>query len=329
MSTSLPISQRITRLWQTKSLWLYGLRPLAALYCGGMQLRRRWYRSFGYQTRQLRVPVIVVGNITVGGTGKTPLVIALVEWLQQRGYYPGVVSRGYGGRANQYPQLVYAESQALVVGDEPLLIHTRTRCPVAVAPDRLVAAQILIKQGCTVIISDDGLQHYRLPRDVEIAVLDGERRLGNGWCLPAGPLREPAHRLTEVDLIVTNGQPQEGEYGMQLILQAARCLAEPYLTQPVTSWQGKTVHAVAGIGNPTRFFRQLETLGITVVPHIFPDHHAYIPEDLNFPDDLPILMTEKDAVKCQTFAEKRYWSVPVTAACETAFWQALARKLAD
>lgn len=303
-------------------------RPLAALYGGVTGVRRTLYRAGWLRSARMPVPVIVVGNLVAGGAGKTPLTIALVRALRERGRKPGVVSRGYGGSARM-PTLLQAQPDPGVVGDEPALIRTRTGSPVAVGTDRVAAAHLLLAQGVDVIVADDGLQHYALARDVEICVIDGERRFGNGHLLPAGPLREPVSRLDAIDLRVCNGGvPQAGEYAMHLVLGAAVALAEPAHEQPLTAFAGQRAHAVAGIGHPPRFFAALRDVGLDVIEHAFPDHHRYTADDLDFGDGLPVLMTEKDAVKCRGFAAANWWSVPVSAELPPAFFDAIDERLA-
>lgn len=302
------------------SLW-YGyhplstiLLPLSGLYRLIVSVRRFAYKTGMLRSNKLPVPVIVVGNITVGGTGKTPLVIWLVEALYRAGHRPGVVSRGYGGQGNTRPQVVNAESNPAIVGDEPVLIARRTACPVAVAPRRVMGARKLIADyGCDIIICDDGLQHYALDRNVEIAVIDGKRRLGNGRCLPAGPLRETAARLRSVDISVVNGEAMAGECRMQLVGTSALSLDDPRVKRDLAEWKGATVHGVAGIGNPERFFGHLRGQGLNIIEHPFPDHHRFQASDLCFTDDLPVFMTEKDAVKCRDFSKPHYWYLPITA----------------
>lgn len=260
------------------------------------------------------VPVIIVGNISVGGTGKTPLVTWLIDVLRKNGYTPGIVSRGYGGQATHWPQQVRMDSDARTVGDEAILLSRRCACPMAVGPDRATAADALLAHtDCDIIVADDGLQHYALGRDVEIAVVDGVRRFGNQHCLPAGPLREPLGRMDSVDIVVTNGVPGVREYRMDLIPGSLRHLKFTDKRKSLESFAGKTVHAIAGIGNPDRFFQQLEAQGITVIEHPFPDHHPFVHDDIYFEDDLPVLMTEKDAVKCEEFAGDHHWVLPVDA----------------
>ncbi len=265
-------------------------------------------------TQTLEVPVIVVGNIAVGGTGKTPLVIWLAAYLERRGYRPGIVGRGYRGRIHRQPMRVRTDSRVAMVGDEPLLIARRTHCPVIVSSNRAAGArQLIADHGVDVIICDDGLQHVALARDIEIAVIDGERRHGNGRCLPAGPLREPPSRLRTVDMIVCNGKAQQGEFMMNYRTEPLRSLIDANRHADLAAFRGQSVHAVAGIGNPTRFFEHLTAAGIRVIPHRFPDHHPFKAADICFGDGLPVIMTEKDAVKCTQFASDDQWVLPVTA----------------
>ena len=300
--------------WYNKDGMTLLLLPVSWLFCAIAVLRRLLYRTGILTVHHIPVPVIIVGNISVGGTGKTPLVTWLVEQLRNEGYTPGLISRGYGGKSTHWPQQVRPDSDPCMVGDEAVLLAQRTNCPMAVGPNRVDAANALLSyKECDVIVADDGLQHYALGRDVEIAVVDGIRRFGNGHCLPAGPLREPLPRLKSVDIVVTNGVAGPREYRMELVPDRLHNIAQPEKTLALDSFSQKTVHAVAGIGHPDRFFRQLETHDITVIEHPFPDHHPFNAEDIHFPDDLPVLMTEKDAVKCQNFASKQHWFVPVTA----------------
>lgn len=289
--------------------------PLSMFYIDAIRFRRFVYRTGLKKSTRLPVPVIIVGNLTVGGTGKTPLVIWMVEFLRQHGYKPGVISRGYAGSDNQTPQPVAADSDPACVGDEPLLLARRCECPVVVCPDRPAAARYLLANNdCDVIISDDGLQHYALQRDIEIIVIDGERRFGNGYCLPVGPLREPPERVKSVDFVVVNEPKEllEGELAMH-------CVGEGVLNllsrerRALSEFAGSDCHAVAGIGNPNRFFKQLAAAGLNCKTHALPDHHAFSSADLQFKDDKPVIMTEKDAVKCSRFAEPNHWYLPIDA----------------
>jgi tetraacyldisaccharide 4'-kinase len=305
------------------------LLPLSWLYGLAIALRRGAYRFGILRTRRFAVPLIVVGNITVGGTGKTPLVIWLAQYLRAKGLRPGIVSRGYGGRAKHWPQQVRPDSDPAAVGDEAVLLAGRTRCPMCVGPDRPAAvAALLAHTDANIVISDDGLQHYALGRDIEIVVIDGQRRFGNGWLLPAGPLREPRYRLKAADMTVVNGTARDGEYSM--------ALCHPVLTSLDGQRQGsleelrdQPVHAVAGIGHPERFFEMLRAHGLSVTTHGFPDHYAFNAADLLFDDDHPVLMTEKDAVKCRRLPCKNCWVVPVDAQPDAAFVHRLAMSLEE
>ncbi len=318
--------------WYGKSKWVYGLLPLNWLFCCISWLRKYYLIYFVQQS--IAVPVIIVGNISVGGTGKTPLIIALVEYLQQHGYTPGVVSRGYGGKALHYPYLLNEATQAKESGDEPLLIFNATKCSVCIAPDRVAAAKLLVAQGCNIILSDDGLQHYRLARDLEIAVVDGLRFFGNQCRLPVGPLREPISRLKTVDLVVVNN-PQASSspvdnfpsFGMQLKPSAWRQLQNQHIISLNDLTFEKNLHAVAGIGNPQRFFNTLDSLSLTYTAHTFADHHKFTSGDFQFLNDAQVVMTEKDAVKCQPFAKSTWYSLIVNAQLDTEFWQKFQQKL--
>lgn len=291
------------------------LLPLSLLFGLIAAIRRALYRSGLLHSAKLPVPVIVIGNITVGGSGKTPLTLWLAQELLERGWHPGIISRGYRGAAVS-PSPVSSGDSAQTVGDEPLLMARRALCPVWVGRDRPAAARALLQAHpeCDVLLSDDGLQHYRLQRDIEIAVVDGARRFGNGFLLPAGPLREPPSRLGTVDAVVINGgAARSGEYVMRLEGAAFQNLANPAATRTADDFRGVRVHAVAGIGHPQRFFDHLKSLGLTVQTHPFPDHHHYTPADLAFGDADAILMTEKDAVKCAAFANEKCWALRVDA----------------
>jgi len=299
--------------------------PLAGLYGAAMRLRALLFRRGMLRSVRLPAPVVVIGNLTVGGTGKTPLTMAVVEALRERGLRPGVVSRGYGGTQRE-PILLGDAPDPAQVGDEPCLIHAGG-VPVAVGRNRPAAARLLLDAGCNVVIADDGLQHYRLARDVEICVIDGVRRFGNRRLLPAGPLREPIERLQRVDLRVCNGGTVEpGEYPMQLHGGEVVGLRDGH-RQPLAAFRGQRVHAVAAIGHPRRFFDSLREAGVEVLEHPFADHHAFVPEDLAFADDLPVLMTDKDAVKCTGFARPGWFRVPVRGQLPAAFFDTLTARV--
>lgn len=332
------------RLPQPPAWWFDGSAPplharaLAVLYGGVTALRRAAYRRGWARSRHPGVPVVVVGNIVAGGSGKTPLVIAIIERLRAAGWTPGVASRGHGRNDAATARWVEAGSHATQVGDEPLLIARRTGVKVRVDRDRVAAANALAAAGCDVVVCDDGLQHYRLARDIEIDVQDARRRYGNGRLLPAGPLREPIERVADCTFRVVNAgtageaEAQQasafGEWPMRLSAACVRPLHGGRV-QPLSAFAGQRVHAVAGIGDPERFFATLRDAGVAVVPHAFADHHAYVPEDFAFASPLPILMTEKDAVKCTAFADARMHAVPVDAQLPAAFWVALLDRLPE
>ena len=314
--------------WYTRNAISMGLLPLSWLYQFVARLRRTYYAKYNRARPHLPVPVIVVGNITVGGTGKTPLVIWLARLVMREGCRPGIISRGYGGKSRVWPQFVTPDTDASKVGDESVLIARRCGCPVGVGPDRTRVAQSLLEQfDCDVLISDDGLQHYRLIRDIEIGVIDGERRFGNGCCLPAGPLREPPRRLDEVDFVVCHGKPKTHEYGMTLRGNEAVNLKQPQIRQPLEAFLGTRVNAIAGVGNPARFFTMLKESRLTISEYPFPDHYHFTPGALRRFAEAPVLMTEKDAVKIAKFPESNYWYVPVTAVPDERFAKELLNTL--
>ena len=296
------------------------LVPLSWIFRLTVWLRRTLYRFKVLRVYRAPLPVVIIGNITVGGTGKTPLVIWLVEYLLDLGYQPGIVARGYRGKSEYWPRLVVGSSDPLELGDEPVLLARRTQQPVCVGPNRPDAVKMLVDQtDCNIIVSDDGLQHYALARDLEIAVVDGERRFGNALFLPAGPLREPVSRLKSVDFVVVNGDGLEGEYPMKLSIATAVNLQNAGLCRALEDFIGGPVHAVAGIGNPKRFFDTLRQTGLEVIEHPFPDHHLFRYSDISFKDEYPVLMTEKDAVKCARFGKVSHWYLKVDAELDSDF----------
>ena len=333
--------------------WLgHGLAPLGWLYCGIARLRRWLYQHGWLASYAAPVPVIVVGNLSVGGTGKTPLVLWLAGYLAARGDRPGIALRGYGRRAfdaaaggdtggaklairmasklaPEQPCLVPMDGDASQFGDEPVLLAQRSGCPVMVGRDRVaVAHELAAHAGCNLVITDDGLQHYRLQRQLEILVIDGQRGFGNRRCLPAGPLREPVARRRWADLVIENTGIQyhtatPDAYRMRLEPIAALNLVDPSLRRPLTDFAGQLVTAVAGIGNPRRFFAMLRGFGLRVEPRPYPDHHRYRASDLRGWPAGPVLMTEKDAVKCRALATSAHWYIPVTAVPEPRFISAL------
>jgi len=316
------------RHWYRLSALSLALWPLSLAYRLLAALRRRAYCSGVLQSVRLPLPVIVVGNIVAGGTGKTPLVLWLAATLKKNGWNPGILSRGYRGSALA-PMEVGAASLAEVVGDEPLLLARNSGCRVWVGRDRVKAALQLLAAypDCNVLILDDGLQHYRLARDIEIAVHD-ERGAGNGFLLPAGPLREPASR--RVDAWVSNAAPcgaHDPCFRMDLRGDTFRRVAAPAASTTASALAGRRLHAVAGTGNPQRFFDHLARLGLATVNHAFPDHHAYAASDLNFDACDALLMTEKDAVKCEAFAREHWYALQVEAELTPAFCDFILAKL--
>jgi len=308
--------RRLDHYWYSRNLISTLLTPVAWTFCLLVSVRRLLYRVGLLPSYRPPVPVVIIGNISVGGTGKTPAVAAVADILRRAGYTPGLVSRGYGGAAESWPQPVSAESDPAVVGDEPVLLAGRTDCPMSVGPDRPEAVRFLLREHpeVDVIIADDGLQHYSLERDVEVAVIDGTRGLGNGACLPAGPLREPQGRLRHVDFVLINGGEAGAISGYPMTLSGDEAVnLSDARRLPLAALREEKIHAVAGIGSPERFFRVLERVGLNVVEHPFPDHHRFAEIDLSFGDEAPVLMTEKDAVKCRRFVRPGYWYLPVEA----------------
>jgi len=319
------------------------LLPLSWLFQGIIGLRRTIYRLKLKKTTHFRVPVIVVGNITVGGTGKTPFVIWLAHYLKTLGFQPGIVSRGVGGAQQRLPRVVKNTADPRAVGDEAILLANRSQCPVVIGIDRVRAVQKLLAiSPCNVVISDDGLQHYQLGRKIEIAIVDGDRGLGNECFLPAGPLRESPKRLNEVNFVVQQvarptsnqdiGRDKLGEIkNFKMYLTGNELVAVQDETQTISLQTllptSSEVHAVAAIGNPLRFFNHLRECGFNVIEHIFPDHYLYQKTDFQFSDNLPIIMTEKDAVKCKKFADTRFWYLPVKAEVALSLEKELAKLL--
>lgn len=318
------LSSLVERLWYGSKRPLAFLAPLSWLYRSIAEARRR--AAWDARDASLPVPVIVVGNITAGGTGKSPLTAWLVTELASAGWRPVILSRGYGGDASQYPLEVAADTSPAEAGDEPVMLALSTGCPVVVDPRRRRAADYALENNLgDLLICDDGLQHYKLPRDLELSVFDGQRGIGNGALIPVGPLREPVSRLASVDFVIVNGKEVSGQaldsfagidhpaiYSM--VLEPASLIhLKSGASRPVGDLNGKAVTAVAGIGNPARFFDTLRALGAVVTERAFPDHHRFRPEDLTTDADELIVMTAKDAVKCRDFAPDNAWSLVVEA----------------
>lgn len=308
----------LQRVWYDREAqWLsLVLLPLSWLFGLVVACRRAAYRIGLLRRVRVARPVVVVGNVSVGGTGKTPFTIWLATQLQAKGARVGIVLRGYGGNSSHWPRDVSSDSDPQEVGDEAVLLATRTAAIVVAGPDRVAAARRAIERSAEIVLSDDGLQHYRLARDREIVVIDGRRGVGNRRLLPAGPLREPVSRLAQADLRVVSWRDESSRplTPVAATIQACARLVEATAlvggeTRPIEAFKGMRVHAVAGIGHPQAFFAALQQLGIEVAPHPLPDHARLTAADIHFPDDLPVLMTEKDAVKCRRFADRRHWAV--------------------
>lgn len=311
----------VAKIWYGNSPLVWILVPFSWLYAAIINVRSALYRCKILPALAVGVPVVVVGNITVGGTGKTPLTIWLAGELKARGFSPGIVSRGYRGSVGAEPVEATPQSDPSVVGDEAVLLSSQSKCPVVVHPDRIAAAARAIELGANVIVADDGLQHYRLVRDVEIAVIDGHRGFGNGRLLPAGPLREKPGRLEAVDKVVVQRRLTRPD---NVLRRASDRQPLHFSLKPVAirrldntevsslaEFAGRKVHALAGIGNPERFFRMLESHGMIVKRHPLPDHAKISAVDVTFDDSFPVIMTAKDAVKCRFPEARQCWSVEV------------------
>jgi tetraacyldisaccharide 4'-kinase len=306
------------RHWYRRGVVAWLLLPASLVFRFLVGARRLLYRLRLLSSAHPGIPVVVVGNLVAGGSGKTPLVIWIAEHLKKQGWTPAVVSRGYGAKAGS-PRAATIASHAADVGDEPILLARRAGCPVWIGGDRVAVIKALreVHPDVDVVILDDGLQHYRLRRDIEIAVVDS-RGFGNGFMLPAGPLREPAGRLRSVDAVVSHGAAVKG-YAMRLVGAEIHRMTNAAERRPASGFGNEKVHAIAGIGDPNRFFLHLGRLGVKVLPHPFPDHHRYVPDELDFGSGASVLMTEKDAVKLRHVARDNWWVLPVSAELEPAF----------
>lgn len=317
--------------WQKRGLWAWLVSPLSLLICVVAKLKRNAYRYGLLRSKACAVPVIVVGNLTLGGTGKTPLIIYLCELLKTHGYRPGIITRGYKSASGQQSKLVSTVTPPSLVGDEAVLLAQRANCPVMIGSDRVKSARGLLKQtDCNVILSDDGFQHLRLHRDIDILVRDAARGYGNGWCLPSGPLREPFGAQNDADFVIHNGGTKSGNeshFKMQLQLDRPVGLNH-HKESSFSELKSQSFHAVAAIGNPERFFLALEQVGLNITRHSFADHHHFTADDLHFTDDKPIIMTQKDAVKCSLLAMSNpAWVAPVDTVIGDEFDTALLTQL--
>lgn len=325
--------EQLQQYWYRISPLHLILYPISLLFRALVAIRRTLYLTGLIKSVKLNVPVVIIGNINVGGTGKTPLTLSLAQQLLSAGWHPAIISRGY--RKSSDSTLVTARAVLLndsanEVGDEPLLMRQRDLCPVWIGQDRPSVAQALLNAypECDIILSDDGLQHYRLQRDIELIVVDGVRRFGNELLLPAGPLREPLSRLDTVDAIVVNGGiAKEGEFSMHLEGSHFYNLLNPQQTITAAALSGQNIHACAGIGHPQRFFQHLKELGLACTSHPFPDHHQYSRNDLIFDAADAVLLTEKDAVKCAPFATEKFWVLRVDAHVSPALTQLIIDKV--
>jgi tetraacyldisaccharide 4'-kinase len=314
------LSRWLVDVWYKDPFIGVWLMPLGFLFSDAVKFRKFLYKIGVLKVHTLPVPVIVVGNITVGGTGKTPLIIWMAGFLKSAGYQPGIISRGYGGQAETWPQAVNSSSDPKLVGDEAVLMAKWAGCPVVVGPSRVESARLLLENNtCDVVLSDDGLQHYALNRILEIAVIDGDRRFGNGYCLPAGPLREPIERLKTVDLVIVNGDSTEDDEFSMAMQGDVLINAVTGEQKALADFKGIPCHALAGIGNPERFFKHLEGAGLACTTQSFPDHYQYQARDIKHKSNIPVLMTEKDAVKCTNFVQTQHWYLPIKACPEPRF----------
>jgi tetraacyldisaccharide 4'-kinase len=325
------VAARIEKSWYEDKWWNTWLLPLSALFFVLSHIRRLWLKHALTPVKFSKLPIVVIGNINVGGTGKTPLACFLVDALAKKGVRVGIVSRGYGSAAPYYPYALERNEEAAIVGDEPKLLRDRLNCPVVIGPDRNAAIKLLSQYNIDLILSDDGLQHYKMHRDYEIVVLDQSRKLGSGWLLPAGPLREGAWRLEQVDAVIYNGSSAIAGDASMKIAPSVWVNAKTLERKELGFFFNKNVHAVAGIGNPQRFFSTLDDLNVNYQKHVFSDHHAFIASDLNVLEDSSehLVMTEKDWVKCVSFATESMWYLEVNAQLDSQFEKELLNDLVE
>lgn len=325
------LAARIEKSWYREKWWNIWLLPLSALFFAISHLRRLWLTRVKTIEKQSDIPLVVIGNINVGGTGKTPLACFLVNALAERDIKVGIVSRGYGSAAPYYPYLLEKNEDAAIAGDEPKLLRDRLNCPVVIGSDRNAAIKLLSQQNIDLILSDDGLQHYKMARDYEIVVLDQARKLGSGWLLPAGPLREGAWRLKQVDAVIYNGSDTSVSDALMQVVPTAWVNAKTQERRSLEYFSNKKVHAVVGIGNPQRFFTTLDNLTVNYNSHVFSDHHAFVESDLNVIDEYSeqLVMTEKDWVKCASFATESMWYLEVSAQLDAQFESKLLSELVE
>ena len=311
--------QWIIKVWYQGSNWKYFLKPLSWIYYAFISLRIILYKKGLMKIQRSNYPIIIVGNITVGGTGKTPITIWLANHFIDMGYRPAILTRGYKGKIGDIPIEVSKESNPERVGDEAIMIASKLKCPVIAHPDRNLSLRYVSDKNIDFIISDDGLQHYQMDRDYEILIVDNERMYGNNLLLPAGPLREPISRLSRVNLVLKNAESEDAKNNNNLFRLVGKTAINLITgdSKLLVDFASTKIHAVAGIGNPSRFFRSLKKVGLDVYEHPFEDHREYKSSDLSFNDENEIIMTEKDMVKCKRFANPRMWFVPV----EVQFYQ--------
>lgn len=301
------------KIWYTRNFISTFLLPMSWLFRGVVVCRRAYYRIRNSSVNAPNSYTIVVGNISVGGTGKTPFVIWLAKKIKSKNLSVGIVTRGYKRESKDEIIEVQADSSPLNVGDEAFILAQKAACPVVVSANRKKAVELLeSKYNVDVVLSDDGLQHYNMPRNYEIVVVDGDRGFGNGRCLPAGPLREPISRINSCDLVVNNGVDDSIKSYFEIIYADVVSLCSDTIRKPIMNLKDFTVHAVAGIGNPDRFFKMLRSVGLNIIEHRFPDHYVYKESDLKFSDNYPVIMTEKDAVKCKNFTTSDSWYLPIS-----------------